>query len=81
VNYKYNRQYVCELLHNNYFGCEMNGQSEEQQESIEHAWIDEMDRRGWVLGDESIDDNNQFDNDAMASLVESHKLVLGEQSA
>ena len=81
MNWLYNRQYVIDLRHNNYFGCEDTGQSEETQDAIEQAWLRAMSRKGWVLGDESVEcditDNDQFTNDADASLVEAHKLVLG----
>jgi Fe2+ or Zn2+ uptake regulation protein len=80
MNWRYNRQYVIDLRHNNYFGCEDTGQSEETQDSIEQAWLRAMSRKGWVLGEESIEcryDNDQFTNDADASLVEAHNLVLG----
>ena len=80
MNWLYNRQYVIDLRHNNYFGCEDTGQSEETQDAIEQAWLRAMSRKGWVLGDESVGDvrdNDQFTNDADSSLVEAHKLVLG----
>lgn len=80
MKHLYNRQYVSDLRHNNYFGCEDTGQPEETQNAIEQAWLRAMSRKGWVLGDESIEclhDSTQFTNDADSSLVEAHKLVLG----
>jgi hypothetical protein len=80
MNWLYNSQYVIDLRHNNYFGCESTGQTDEQQELIQQAWLRAMSQKGWVLGDESIGcvhDNDQFTNDADASLVETHNLVLG----
>ena len=80
MNWRYNRQYVIDLLHNNYFGCESTGQTEEQQELIQQAWIDAMARKGWVLDEESIEclhDHQEFTNDADSCLFEAHNLVLG----
>ena len=69
----FNMDYVDNLHDANYFGCEMNGQSEEQQEAIQQAWIDAMARRGWVLDEDVIEcryDQDEFDSACMESLNE-----------
>jgi hypothetical protein len=69
----FNMDYVDNLHDANYFGCEMNGQSEEQQETIQQAWIDAMARRGWILNEDVIEcryDQDEFDSACMESLNE-----------
>ncbi len=69
----FNMDYVNALHDANYFGCEMNGQSEEQQEAIQQAWIDAMARRGWILNEDVIEcryDQDEFDSACMESLNE-----------
>jgi hypothetical protein len=69
----FNMDYVDNLHDANYFGCEMNGQSEEQQEAIQQAWIDAMARRGWILNEDVIEcryDQDEFDSACMESLNE-----------
>jgi len=51
----------------------MNGQSEEQQEAIQQAWIDAMARRGWILNEDVIEcsyDQDEFDSACQDSLNE-----------
>jgi hypothetical protein len=76
----FNMDYVNALQEGNYFGCEMNGQTEEQQEAIQQAWIDAMARRGWILNEDVIEclhDHQEFTSDADSCLFEAHNQVLG----
>jgi hypothetical protein len=65
----FNMDYVDNLHDANYFGCEMNGQSEEQQEAIQRRWLDAMAHRGFVLNDEPTD-SKEFESACMDSLNE-----------
>ena len=65
----FNMDYVNALQEGNYFGCEMNGQSEEQQEAIQRRWLDAMAHRGFVLNDEPTD-SDEFESACMESLNE-----------
>jgi hypothetical protein len=65
----FNMDYVNNLHGANYFGCETNGQSEEQQEAIQRRWLDAMAHRGFVLDDEPTD-SDEFESACMESLNE-----------
>jgi hypothetical protein len=69
---QFNMDYVNNLHGANYFGCKMNGQSEELQEAIKCWWLDAMADRGFMLDDEPTD-SKEFESACMESLNE----VLG----
>ena len=61
----------------NFFGCESDGQSEEQQEALKKAWIEAMANRGYILGETliDIDSADEYERDGIASLREASKIV------
>lgn len=68
----FSTQLINEYKSGNYFGCEMTGQSEEQQYEMQQRWLNVMARKGWIIN-ESIIDNDNIDNyerDGENALVE-----------
>lgn len=70
---------------NNYFGCESDGYSEDQQKAIREAWIENMAKRGIRLNEfyiielrglASFDNEYWFDDQCDKALVEVHQQLL-----
>ena len=73
----FSRELVNLYQDHNFFGCESDGQSEEQQEALKKAWIEAMANRGYILGETLIDIDwaDEYERDGIASLKEASKIV------
>jgi hypothetical protein len=77
VSKVFSRELVNLYQDHNFFGCESDGQSEEQQEALKKAWIGAMANRGYILGETLIDIDwaDEYERDGIASLKEASKIV------
>jgi hypothetical protein len=85
INKLFSTELVNSYADNNYFGCESDGYSEDQQKAIREAWIENMAKRGIrlneyyiILETELAYFNNEYwyDDQCDKALFEVHQQLL-----
>ena len=86
INKLFSTELVNSYADNNYFGCESDGYSEDQQKAIREAWIQNMAKRGIRLNEfyiiwegELASFNNEYwyDDQCDKALAEVHQQLAG----